>query len=108
MMFFLPLSLSRVVDAARVNAPREPEQRPHGLGSNGPRPAQADRAAQAPVHGEATPEAGGGGGAGVLSLCMHDRNRMTIEISHPYYTGTEHVGFSSTRQTLLAPCANRH
>ena len=31
---------------------------------------------------------------------------MTIP-SHPYYAGTEHVGFSPTRQTLLAPSANR-
>ena len=27
--------------------------------------------------------------------------------SHPYYAGTEHVGFSPTRQTLLAPSAKR-
>ena len=25
--------------------------------------------------------------------------------SYPYYAGTGHVGFSSTRQTLLAPSA---
>ena len=28
-------------------------------------------------------------------------------LSHPYYTGMEHVGFSLTRQTLLAPSAKR-
>ena len=40
---------------------------------------------------------------------MHGRSRMTIAIrpSHPYYAGTEHVGFSPTRQTLLAPSAKR-
>ena len=27
--------------------------------------------------------------------------------SHPYNAGTEHVGFSPTRQTLLAPSAKR-
>ena len=27
--------------------------------------------------------------------------------SHPYKTGTEHVGFSPTRETLLAPSAKR-
>ncbi|CAN0487828.1 unnamed protein product [Laminaria digitata] len=27
--------------------------------------------------------------------------------SHPYNAGTEHVVFSPTRQTLLAPSANR-
>ena len=34
---------------------------------------------------------------------MHGRSRMTIAIrpSHPYNAGTEHVGFSTTRQTLL-------
>ena len=33
------------------------------------------------------------------------RSRMAVDHrpSHPYYTGTEHVGFSPTRQTLLAP-----
>ena len=28
--------------------------------------------------------------------------------SHPYYAGTEHVGFPPTRRTLLAPSAKRH
>ena len=27
--------------------------------------------------------------------------------SHPYYAGTEHVGCSPTRQTVLAPRAKR-
>ena len=27
--------------------------------------------------------------------------------SHPYYTGTEHVGFSPTRQTSFPPSAKR-
>ena len=27
--------------------------------------------------------------------------------SHPYYAGTEHVGFLPTMQTLLAPSAKR-
>ena len=27
--------------------------------------------------------------------------------AHPYYAGTEHVGFAPTRQTLLAPSAKR-
>ena len=27
--------------------------------------------------------------------------------SHPYYAGTEYVGFSPTRQTLLAPSEKR-
>ena len=38
---------------------------------------------------------------------MHGRSRMTIDPLHPYNAGTEHVGFSSTRQTLLAPSAKR-
>ena len=37
---------------------------------------------------------------------MHGRSRMTID-SHPHNAGTEHVGFSPTRQTLLAPSAKR-
>ena len=41
---------------------------------------------------------------------MRGRNRRTIVIgpSHPYTAGTEHVGFSTTRQTLLAPSEKRH
>ena len=51
---------------------------------------------------------GMGGGAysrrDVLDI-MHGRSRMTIVPSHPYNAGTEHVGVSPTRQTLLAPSA---
>ena len=36
---------------------------------------------------------------------MHSRSRMTIYPSHHYNAGTEHVGFSPTRQTSLAPSA---
>ena len=36
---------------------------------------------------------------------MHGRNRITIGLpSHPYDAGTEHVGFSPARQTLIANC----
>ena len=40
---------------------------------------------------------------------MHGRSRTTIDIrpSHAYDAGTDHVGFSPTRQTLLAPSAKR-
>ena len=39
---------------------------------------------------------------------MHGRSRTTIDrSSHPYNAGTEHVGYSSTRQTLLTPSAKR-
>ena len=43
----------------------------------------------------------------VYSIFMHGRSRMTIwyRPSHPYYAGTDHAGFSPTRQTLLAPSA---
>ena len=40
-------------------------------------------------------------------IAMHGRSRMTLDLrihtrpSHP--AGTEHVGFSPTRQALLAP-----
>ena len=49
----------------------------------------------------------GGGEGGVYSIFMHSRSRMPIAIrpSRPCYAGTEHVGFSPTRQTLLAPSA---
>ena len=42
-------------------------------------------------------------------ILMHSRSRMTIwyRPSHPDNAGTEHVGFSPTRQTLLAPGAKR-
>ena len=47
------------------------------------------------------------GGGGIQFV--HGRSRMTIwyRPSHPYYAETEHVGFSPTRQTLLAPSAKR-
>ena len=38
---------------------------------------------------------------------MHGRSRMTIDPRIPTNTGTEHVGFSPTRQTSLAPSARR-
>ena len=40
---------------------------------------------------------------------MHGRSRMAIAFrpKHPYNEGTEHAGFSTTRQTLLAPSAKR-
>ena len=44
---------------------------------------------------------GGGGGTEVCAWPQSYDHRP----SHPYYAGTEHVGFSSTRQTLLAPSA---
>ena len=44
---------------------------------------------------------------GVLDI-MHGRSGMTIDPRIPYNAGTEHVGFSRTRQTLLAPSAKRH
>ena len=50
----------------------------------------------------------GGWGWGVgYSIFMQGRSGMTIGYipSHPYYAGTEHVGFSPTRQTLRAPSA---
>ena len=39
----------------------------------------------------------------MYSIFMHGRSGMTIAIrpSHPYNAGTEHVGFSQTRQALL-------
>ena len=52
---------------------------------------------------EGTYQGGGGGGIQLV----HDRSRMTIDPLHPYYAGTEHVGPSPTRQTLLAPRAKR-
>ena len=39
---------------------------------------------------------------------MHVRSRMyDHRPSHPYKAGKEHVGFSPTRQTFLAPSAKR-
>ena len=46
----------------------------------------------------------GARGGGVFSLCMLSYDHRP---SHPYYAGTEHVGFSPTRQTLLALSAER-
>ena len=46
-------------------------------------------------------------GGGGCTQFVHGRSRMAIRPSHPYYAGTEHVGFSPTRQTLLAPSAKR-
>ena len=40
----------------------------------------------------------GGGEGGLLSLCMTVQS-YDHRPSHPYHAGTEHVGFSSTRQT---------
>ena len=37
---------------------------------------------------------------------MHGRSRRAMEPSHPYNAGTEHVGFSPTREKSLAPSAN--
>ena len=40
---------------------------------------------------------------------MHDgRSRYDHRPSQPHNAGTEHVGFSPTRQTLLAPSAKRN
>ena len=47
-------------------------------------------------------------GGAVLDI-MHGRSsRVTIDPRIPYNAGTEHVGFSPTRQTLLAPNAKHH
>ena len=42
-------------------------------------------------------------GVGGCTQFVHGRTRMTID----HYAGTEHVGFSQTRQALLAPSAKR-
>ena len=47
-----------------------------------------------------------GKGWGVL-VTMHDLESYGQIPSHSYSAGTEHVGFSRTRQTLLAPRAKR-
>ena len=53
----------------------------------------------------------GGGGAwekGFVFIIMHGPSRMTKYPCIPAYNaGTEHVGFSPTRQTLLALSAKR-
>ena len=46
------------------------------------------------------------GAEGVI-IVMRDRRRMTIELSHPYNPGTDHVGCSPVRHTLLAACVKR-
>ena len=43
----------------------------------------------------------------MYSIFMHSVMTIWYIPSHPYYAGTEHVGFSPTRQTLLAPSAKR-
>ena len=43
-----------------------------------------------------------GAGGGGIQL-MYGRSLMTITASHPYNVGMEHVRFSPTRQTSLAP-----
>ena len=43
---------------------------------------------------------------GVYSVCAWP-SCYDHRPSHPYYAGTEHVGFSPTKQTLLAPSAKR-
>ena len=50
-----------------------------------------------------------GEGVGALIMyAMHGRSRIyDHRLSHPYNAGTEHVGFSPTRQTSLAPNAER-
>ena len=46
-------------------------------------------------------------GGGVYSVCAWPQS-YDHRPSHPYYAGTEHVGFSPIRQTLLvAPSAKR-
>ena len=48
-----------------------------------------------------------GGGEGCTQF-VHGRSRICDHRPlHPYYAGTEHVGFSPTRQTLLVPSAKR-
>ena len=52
----------------------------------------------------------GGGRAHVSCHAMHGGSHIwpyAHRRSHPYNAGTEHVGFSPTRQTLLAPSAKR-
>ena len=59
------------------------------------------------------PHGGRGGGGGVYSILdrrdvldfMHGRRSYDHRPSHPYNAGTERVGLSPARQTLLAPSA---
>ena len=46
------------------------------------------------------------GGVVVYSICAWPYS-YDHRPAHPYYAGTEHVGFAPTRQTLLAPSAKR-
>ena len=48
---------------------------------------------------------GGGRGEGGCTQFVHEGSRMTIDPRIPTMPGTKHVGFSPTRQTLLAPSA---
>ena len=48
----------------------------------------------------------GRGGGGVYSVCALSKS-YDHRPSYPYYAGTEHVGFSTARQALLAPSAKR-
>ena len=73
-------------------------------------------------NGSAWIEGGGGGGRGVLGIVhgcsrmtlvgvldiVYGRSRTAIRLSHPFNAGTEHVVFSPSRQTLLAPSAKRN
>ena len=43
----------------------------------------------------------------MYSIFMHGRSRMTIDPRIFTNAGREHVGFSPTKQTLLAPSAKR-
>ena len=56
-----------------------------------------------------TPEAvlSGAGGESVLVI-MHGSPPYDHRPSHPNHAGTEHLGFSPTTQTSLAPDAKRH
>ena len=49
----------------------------------------------------------GGGGGGGCTQFVHGRSRMTINPRIFTNAGRERVGFSPTRQTLLAPSAKR-
>ena len=55
---------------------------------------------------EAVGARAGGGGRGCTHV-VHAGSRMTIDPRIPYNDGTEHIGFSTTGQTLLAPSAKR-
>ena len=58
---------------------------------------------QADVERNGRNRKGGGGGYSVCAWPHFYGHRP----SHPYYAGTEHVGFSPTRETLLAPSTKR-